>query len=68
MTPFDIWFLLAVFLGACTLAALYEWAALKLHLFPSITQEVRQGARTYPLLYAPVLFFLGALFGHLFWQ
>ena len=68
MSILDIWLLLAVVLAAAAFAALYEWAALKLGLFPPITQEVRLGERRFPVIYYPIVFFIGVLFGHLFWQ
>lgn len=66
MNIFDIWLLLAVILAAASFAMLYEWGAMRLHLYPSITQEVRHGERTHPIIYAPVFFLAGLLLGH-FW-
>ena len=62
-----IFLLLAVFLIAAAIAAVYEYAALRHHPWPTITAEVRRGERRFPVLYAPVFFAVGLLLGH-FWQ
>jgi hypothetical protein len=62
-----IFLLLGVVLLAAAIAAFYEYGALVRHWWPTITYEVRLGERQYPIIYAPILFALGALAGH-FWQ